>query len=216
MIGKLTGILDNTGEDWVLIDVAGVGYLVHCSPRVLASLPAPGETVSLSIDTYVREDAIRLYGFAHWLERDWFVHLQGVQGVGARVALAILDVLTPGDLSQAVALQDKAAFARASGVGPKLAARIVTELLGRKPPEQALRTVTQDSALTSPTSGAVSQAERREGLEDILLRNDAISALVNLGYNAVSAGQAVASAYASFDHDPPVNDLIKAALKEVA
>ncbi len=216
MIGKLTGILDSTGENWALIDVAGVGYLVHCSIRVLTGLPTPGEKVSLSIDTYVREDDIRLYGFAHWLERDWFVHLQGVQGVGARVALAILDVLTPGDLSQAVGLQDKAAFARAVGVGPKLAARIVTELLDRKPPGQELRSVSQDGAFTSPTSGVGSQAERREGLKDVLLRNDAISALVNLGYNQVSAGQAVASAYASFDDDPPVNDLIRAALKEVA
>ncbi len=209
MIGKLTGILDSIGADWVLIDVGGVGYLVHCSTRILAGLPPPGEKITLFINTHVREDNIRLYGFSHWLEKEWFEHLQGVQGVGARVALAVLDILTPGELSQAVALQDKLAFARASGVGPKLAARIVTELQDRKPPGQALQSAPREGAFTHPKSEPGSEDLRREGLEDMLLRNDAISALVNLGYNEVKASQSVAAAYATFDQDPPVNALIK-------
>ena len=212
VIGKISGLVDSVGNDWVIVDVSGVGYLVHASGRTLASLPALGEHVSLSIETYVREDAIKLYGFVSPDEKSWFLHLQSVQGVGARVALAILDVLQPGDLQQAVVLGDKSAFARASGVGPKLAARIASELKDKQPPTSPL----MGGAFTPPSSETVSGAERREGLKDMILRNDAISALVNLGYNEVKANLAVTNAYAKFDEDPAVDILIKAALKEIS
>jgi Holliday junction DNA helicase RuvA len=217
MIGKLTGIVDSLGEDWALLDVGGVGYLVHCSSRVLAGLPARGERATLYIETYVRDDMIKLFGFSSWLEREWFEHLQDVQGVGSRVALALLDALSPGELAQAVALKDKSAFARASGVGPRLATRIAAELQDRPMPGRALVTAPGDEsgAYTHPASAVVPDELRREGLKDILLRNDAISALVNLGYNEVKAAQAVAAAYAGFDEDPPVDVLIKAALREI-
>lgn len=115
MIGKLRGTVDSYGEDWVIIDVGGVGYQVHCSTRTLQALPQPGDTVTLSIETYVREDMIRLYGFASDLEREWFRLLQTVQGVGSRVALGVLGILKPGELATAIALQDKALIARAPG-----------------------------------------------------------------------------------------------------
>ena len=114
MIGKLKGIVDSYGEDWVILDVGGVGYQAYCSARTLQSLPRPGEAAVLSIETYVREDVIRLYGFANDLEREWFRLLQTVQGVGAKVALAVLGIFKPGDLASAIALQDRAALSRAS------------------------------------------------------------------------------------------------------
>jgi len=128
MIGKLSGLVDSAGADWAIVDVSGVGYVVHCSGRGFAALPGQGEPVSLWIETHVREDHIHLYGFPEAAERDWFRLLSTVQGVGARVALAILSVLAPDDLIQAIAAQDQRAVARANGVGPKLAGRIVTEL----------------------------------------------------------------------------------------
>lgn len=218
MIGKLTGKVDSFGEDWLILDVAGVGYLVHCAARTIARLGERNEPATLWIETYVREDMIRLYGFDTPLEKDWFAHLQTVQGVGARVALAILDVLTPSDLDQAVAMQDKAAFARAAGVGPKLAGRIAAELNDRPRPMPAFTRgagSASPSAYTPPTDDFEGET-RREGLSDILLRNDAISALVNLGYNEVRASAAVAAAYSKFDDDPPVDVLIKSALKELS
>lgn len=128
MIGKLRGVIDSYGDDSVILDVHGVGYLVHCSARTLQSLPSPGEAATISIETWVREDQIRLYGFAIDLEREWFRILTGVQGVGARVALAILGTLKVSDLANAIALGDKAQIARTPGVGPKLAQRLITEL----------------------------------------------------------------------------------------
>ena len=133
MIGKLRGTVDSAGVESVVLDVGGVGYLVHCSPRTLSALPAPGEPASLLIDTHVREDMIRLYGFATEAEREWFRLMQGVQGVGARLALAILGVLSTSALAQAVAGGDKTAVSRAPGVGPKLASRIVLELKAKGP-----------------------------------------------------------------------------------
>ena len=130
MIAKLRGIADTIGEDNVIIDVNGVGYLVFASNRTLSKLVRGGE-VCLWIETVVREDSISLYGFADQMEREWFLMLTKVQGVGARVCLSILSVLSPAQLAQAVAAQDKASFTRASGVGPKLAARIVSELKGK-------------------------------------------------------------------------------------
>ncbi|MGH6666092.1 MAG: Holliday junction branch migration protein RuvA, partial [Pseudolabrys sp.] len=117
MIGKLRGIVDTYGADYIILDVGGVGYQVHCSPRTLAALPAAGEAATLSIETYVREDQIKLFGFRSDLEREWFRLLQTVQGVGAKVALAVLSTLTPADLANAIALRDKATVARTPGVG---------------------------------------------------------------------------------------------------
>ena len=128
MIGKLKGVIDSYGEDFIILDVNGVGYVVQCSVRTLQNLPRAGEAASLSIETQVREDAIRLFGFVSDSERDWFRLLQSVQGVGAKVALAILGVLSPSELATALGTQDKAMVGRAPGVGPKLAARIVSEL----------------------------------------------------------------------------------------
>ena len=128
MIAKLAGVLDSVGEDWAVVDVAGVGYLVYCSARTLRTLPAPGAPVRLFVETHVRQDHIHLFGFVDESERDWFRLLQTVQGVGARVALAILAALGPSDLVVAIAAQDKAAVSQANGVGGKLAGRIVAEL----------------------------------------------------------------------------------------
>lgn len=133
MIGKLKGLIDSYGEDFVILDVGGVGYQVHCSTRTLQHLPSPGEAAVLSIETYVREDAIKLFGFRTDQEREWFRLLQTVQGVGAKVALAVLGTLAPSDLANAIALRDKAAVARTPGVGPKVAERIVTELKDKAP-----------------------------------------------------------------------------------
>src|SRR3974390_2575862 len=133
MIGKLRGIIDSYGEDYIILDVNGVGYLVHCSPRTLQELPAAGQPAILSIETHVREDQIRLFGFMSELEREWFRLLQTVQGVGAKVALSVLGTLTPPELASAVAMRDKAMVARDSGVGPKVAERIVTELKDKAP-----------------------------------------------------------------------------------
>ena len=128
MIGRLRGRVDGHGDNWVLIDVGGVGYMVEGSPRMMDNLPADGEAVSLAIETYVREDQLRLFGFLNEEDRSWFRLLMSVQGVGAKVALAIQGVLSGAELSQAVAAEDKAMVARAPGVGPKVAQRIVTEL----------------------------------------------------------------------------------------
>jgi Holliday junction DNA helicase RuvA len=133
MIGKLKGLLDSYGEDSVIVDVNGVGYLVHCSTRTLQELPGPGEPVTLAIETHVREDQIRLFGFTSDIEREWFRLLQTVQGVGTKVALAVLGTLKPADLASAIAMRDKAMVARTPGVGPKVAERIVTELKDKAP-----------------------------------------------------------------------------------
>src|SRR6201999_4480501 len=126
-------VIDSYGEDFIVLDVHGVGYLVHCSARTLQALPAPGEAATLSIETHVREDQIRLFGFLSDAEREWFRLLQTVQGVGTKVALAVLGTLKPADLASAIALRDKAAVARTPGVGPKVAERIVTELKDKAP-----------------------------------------------------------------------------------
>ena len=133
MIGKLKGVIDSYGEDSVIVDVNGVGYLVHCSARTLQELPRVGEPVTLSIETHVREDQIRLFGFLTDVEREWFRLLQTVQGVGTKVALAVLGTLKPADLASAIAMRDKAMVARTPGVGPKVAERIVTELKDKAP-----------------------------------------------------------------------------------
>ncbi|MFZ1097231.1 MAG: Holliday junction branch migration protein RuvA, partial [Xanthobacteraceae bacterium] len=133
MIGKLKGVIDSYGEDCIILDVNGVGYRVHCSARTLQELPATGQPATLAIETHVREDQIRLFGFLTEVEREWFGLLQTVQGVGAKVALSVLGTLRPADLASAIAMRDKAMVARAPGVGPKVAERIVTELKDKAP-----------------------------------------------------------------------------------
>src|ERR1700739_3440222 len=133
MIGKLKGVIDSYGEDFIIVDVQGVGYLVHCSARTLQSLPGEGQAVTLAIETHVREDQIRLFGFFSDIEREWFRLLQTVQGVGTKVALSILGTLRPADLASAIALRDKGMITRAPGVGPRVAERIVTELKDKAP-----------------------------------------------------------------------------------
>ena len=204
MIGKLRGVIDSYGEDAVILDVHGVGYLVHCSARTLQSLPAPGEAATISIETWVREDQIRLYGFATDLEREWFRILTGVQGVGAKVALAVLGTLKVADLANAIALGDKAQLARAPNVGPKLAQRLVTELKDKAP---AFANV--DPAVVR-LSGEI--AERRAPQPV----SEAVSALVNLGYSEIQASAAVAAAVRSAGERATTESLIRLGLKELA
>jgi len=204
MIGKLRGIIDSYGEDWVIVDVGGVGYQVHCSVRTLQSLPSIGETASLAIETYVREDAIRLYGFASDLEREWFRLLMTVQSVGTRVALAILGVLKPGDLATAIALQDKTSLTRAPGVGKKVAERIVTELRDKAPAYSSA-----DPALVHLQADLAEQRAPQAIAE-------AVSALVNLGYAQIQASAAIAAASRSAGEEANTEMLIRLGLKELA
>ncbi len=204
MIGKLRGVIDSYGEDSVVLDVHGVGYLVHCSARTLHSLPAPGEAATISIETWVREDQIRLYGFATELEREWFRILTGVQGVGAKVALAVLGTLKVADLANAIALGDKGQIARAPGVGPKLAQRLVTELKDKAP---AFANV--DPAVVRLQGDL---AERRAPLPV----SEAVSALVNLGYGEIQAGGAIAAALRAAGDKATTESLIRLGLKELA
>ena len=204
MIGKLRGIVDSYSGDSIVLDVGGVGYLVGCSARTLQALPRPGEAASLSIETHVREDAIRLYGFLSDDERDWFRLLQNVQGVGAKVALAILGMGPVGELASAIALQDKAAIARAPGVGPRLAARITAELKDKMP---ALGSV-------DPTAARLASEEPARGTPAAV--HDAISALINLGYARPQAAAAVATAMKGLGERAEAPALIRRGLKELS
>lgn len=213
MIAKLRGIIDSFGEDSVIVDVNGVGYLVYASSRTLSKLAKGAEAV-LFVETVVREDSISLYGFASALEKEWFLTLTKVQGVGSKVCLSILSVLTPSQLAQAVAAQDKASFSRASGVGPKLAARIVTELKGK----MVSLPIGADTAEYAAAAGMGESAEQPAAAkEDAQPRQteDAVSALVNLGYQRIDAYQAVQLA-AGKNPGAGVAELIKLALKEFA
>jgi Holliday junction DNA helicase RuvA len=198
VIGKLTGLVDSAGDDWVILDVGGVGYIVFCSGRTLGLLPPAGGGATLWIETHVREDHIHLYGFADTAEHDWFKLLQSVQGVGAKMALAVLTVLPPHDLVRAIAAQDKATIARAHGVGQKLAGRIASEL--------------KDKA-GGMALGPVAVANGSAGGE---VSEDAVSALVNLGYRRAEAFAAVAKASGDLGRGASVESLIKAGLKELA
>ena len=204
MIGKLTGVIDSYGEDFIIVDVNGVGYVVHCSARTLQALPATGEPVSLAIETHVREDQIRLFGFTSDLEREWFRLLQTVQGVGVKVALAVLSTLKPSDLANAIALRDKAAISRTPGVGAKVAERIVTELKDKAP---AFADV--DPALVR-LSGAVDEDRAPQPIRD------AVSALVNLGYGQPQAAAAIAAAAREAGEGADTARLIRLGLKELA
>lgn len=204
MIGKLKGLVDSFGDDWVLIDCGGVCYEVHCSSRTLQSLPRVGEAAVVFIETILREDLIRLFGFATEAEKSWFLLLTTVQGVGARVALSILSVLTPSELSSAVALQDKAMVGRANGVGPKLAVRIVTELKGKVP---------AIGAIDAGTLGL--QTALGEGVASSNVA-DAVSALTNLGYSSAQASAALARVVAKEGEDTPTEKLIRLGLRELS
>ncbi len=205
MIGKLKGVVDTIGEDHLILDVHGVGYLVHCSSRTLQKLPGAGEAAVLAIETHVREDMIRLYGFRSEAEREWFRLLQSVQGVGAKVALGILAVLEPGEVAQAVASGDKAAIARGPGVGPKLAARIISELRDKAPAFTPI----------DPSLARVAQAGSDEGAAPSAVA-DAVSALVNLGYPQMQASAAIAAAMKSAGEDATTQVLIRQGLRELA
>jgi Holliday junction DNA helicase RuvA len=203
MIGKLKGIIDSYGDDHVILDVNGVGYLVHCSARTLQALPATGEPVVMAIETHVREDQIRLFGFLLDGEREWFRLLQTVQGVGTKVALSILGTLNPADLASAIALRDKAMVARAPGVGPKVAERIVTELKDKAPAYAAL-----DPAVVR-LSG---ELDTRRAPQPVA---DAVSALVNLGYGQPQAAAAIAAASRAAGEGADTKSLIRLGLKEI-
>lgn len=199
MIAKLKGQLDETGIDWAVIDVAGVGYLVHCSAKTLSALGERGEACTLYTDLQVSENDMRLLGFADSAERDWFRLLTQVQGVGRKVALAILSALSTDEVRDACARGDAATVARANGVGPKLAGRIVNEL--------------KDKAGALPGGGAamgvvISAAGSHSA--------DAVSALENLGFKPAVAARAVAQAQGELGEDAPLNDLVRAALKRAA
>ena len=201
-----------------MLDVNGVGYLVGAGSRTLGRLE-PGAAVTVHIETHVREDAFKLYGFLDDIERAWFVHLQNIQGVGAKAALAILDTVPVGELANAAALGDKATFSRAKGVGPKLATRIATELKDKAPPrgrsfsiglpihdvETGGAGATAGSA-TPPTPAASSGAARE----------DAVSALLNLGYHETLARQAVATVMRQAGEEAALNEVIRLSLKELA
>ncbi len=204
MIGKLKGIVDSYGDDYVILDVGGVGYQVQCGARTLQALPSPGEAAVLSIETYVREDQIRLFGFRSDTEREWFRLLQTVQGVGARVALSVLGTLSPSDLANAIALRDKAAVSRSPGVGPKVAERIVTELKDKAP------------ALANVDPAVVKLSDALDDKRAPQPVSDAISALVNLGYGQPQAAAAIASASRSAGDDAATATLIRLGLKELS
>lgn len=211
MIAKLRGIVDSSGDDWAIVDVGGVGYLVFCSGRTLARLPDQGEAISLLIEMHVREDHIHLFGFPDQAERDWFRLLQTVQGVGAKVALAILTVASPQELGNAIAVQDKTTVTRASGVGPKLGERIVNELKD-KVAKLAI------GPLARPAPG-VKLLASDSGAADVV--RDAVSALTNLGYRpgdaytAVSGAANMLSATRELNADD-LQTLIRQGLKELA
>lgn len=206
MIGKLSGIIDSFGENYVLLDVGGVGYLVHCSPRTLQNSGQTGDAASFLIDTHVREDAINLYGFKDALEQQWFRLLTSVQGVGAKVAMAILGACPPERLGFAIVSGDKAAVQQADGVGPKLAVRIVTELKDKAGKIDLSSTLPKKNVASASAPQAGSNAD-----------HDAVSALVNLGYGKSDAYQAVLNAKQKAGNDNlALGEMIRLALKELS
>jgi Holliday junction DNA helicase RuvA len=202
MIGKLRGKIDAVGESYCLIDVNGVGYEVQASARTLRNMKI-GEEVSLTIDTHVRDDAIRLFGFASEVERSWFRTLQTVQGVGAKVALGLLGTLSPQELANAIALADWASVEQAPGIGKKLAQRIVSELKDKAP------ALSVAGLQIGDVSGAASPPRGHAAAE-------AMSALTNLGYPPGQASSAVAVAMKELGEDAETAKLIRRGLKELA
>ena len=201
MIGKLKGLVDDTGMDWAIIDVNGVGYEVHCSPRTLAALPAKGEAVEIHIETHVRETEMKLFAFTSKMEREWFRLLQTVQGIGAKVALAVLGTMSPHDLANAIAMRDKAAITKTPGVGPKVAQRLLIELKDKVP------------SLSPIGSGP---SEVGAGPAEGLAATDAVSALTNLGYAPIKASDAIATAARQAGDKATASELIRLGLKVLA
>jgi holliday junction DNA helicase RuvA len=204
MIGKLKGVIESYSENSVIVDVNGVGYEVYCSARTMQELPGIGQPAALSIETHVREDQIRLFGFLTEIEREWFRLLQTVQGVGVKVALAVLGTLKPGELASAIAMRDKAMVARTPGVGAKVAERIVTELKDKAPAYTDI-----DPALVR-LSGAVDEKRAPAPV------SDAVSALVNLGYAQAQAAAAIAAAARNAGEGAEAATLIRLGLRELA
>lgn len=202
MIAKLRGAVDGIEDGKCIIDVNGVGYLVFCSARTLAALPNPPGVASLLIETQVREDAISLYGFGSSAERDWFRLLTTVQGVGAKVALALLSSLSPDQLIAAIATQDRAALTKSPGVGPKLAIRLLSEL--------------RERAGVMPGGGGVAGAAFSAALPAHSVAADALSAFQNLGYRRAEAEAALTRAFAEYGAEAPLDVLIRAGLKALA
>ena len=200
MIAKLAGVIDQIGTEAAVIDVGGVGYLAFCSTRTISRLPVVGAPASLLIETHVREDHIHLYGFLDAAERDWFRRLTTVQGVGARLALAILSAVAPEHLGPAILARDKAALMRADGVGARLAARIVNELHDKV-----------DGAAAEATAPTTAAADADAGPAA-----DAVSALVNLGYRRTEAFGAVATAARRLGSGADAGALIRVGLQELA
>lgn len=208
MIGKLRGKVDAVGESFLIIDVNGVGYEVQASSRTLRNLKA-GDEISLTIDTHVREDAIRLFGFASELERNWFRTLQTIQGVGSKVALGVLGIMSPQDLANAIALGNWAAVEEAPGVGKKLAQRIVAELKDKAP------TLSVASVNVPQVPGGASAQAAPAAIQHHAAA-EAISALTNLGYNPQQAAAAVATAMSDLGEGADTASLIKRGLKALA
>ncbi len=203
MIAKLTGVVDQIEHDGAIINVHGVGYRTFCSARTVSRLSAAGSAVGLLIETHVREDHIHLYGFIDAAERDWFRLLTTVQGVGAKLALSILSVVAPDALGLAILAQDKSALARAEGVGPRLAARIVNELRDKA---GSVAVSGPSSAVLPPTELSIDRAAAA----------DAISALENLGLGRSEAAGAIAAAARKLGSEAAADVLIKAGLEELA
>lgn len=203
MIGKLKGVIDTIGEDFVILDVHGVGYVVQCSGRTLAHAGQVGEAATLAIETHVREDSIRLYGFATDAERDWFRLLQTVQGVGAKVALAVLGAMSTEELAVAITRQDKARIAQAQGIGPRLAARLAAELKDKVPAGVTL------AEMQAAVAGAA------EATEPPAVQ-DAVAALLTLGYGRPQAAEAAASARKTLGAVADAAALIRQALKQLS
>ena len=223
MIGKISGIIDYRADDHVLIDVRGVGYLVFCSDRTLATLPGPGEAVALFTDLVVREDLLQLYGFPSLLEKEWHRLLMTVQGIGAKASLSILGALGPEGVGRAIALSDPAAFRAAKGIGPKTAQRVVIELKDKAPGLMALAGRAAPSALSevidtadSPTPSPKPRAKpTARPRTNAASQAEALSALTNLGYSPSEAASAVAEA-AGTDPEADTSALSRAALKLLA
>ncbi|WEK04725.1 MAG: Holliday junction branch migration protein RuvA [Candidatus Devosia phytovorans] len=202
MISKLIGLLDTIGDDTALIDCNGVGYLVQCSQRTLAALPAEGEKMAIMVETVVRQDMIRLYGFSDQAEKTWFNTLVGLQGVGAKVALAILSALSTDELASAVALRDTKSIGRAHGVGPRLASRIIADLDGKAPKGMGSETLDFQKSVGN---GSVKTSAA-----------EAISALTNLGYPRAKVSAALGKIVSAQGDDLPTEKLIRLGLKELA
>lgn len=214
MIGMLKGVVEAVGAGELVLDVNGVGYLVSASAGTLGHLE-PGAATTLHIETHIREDTFKLFGFLDDAERAWFVHLQGVQGVGGKAALAILDVMPVNEIANAAALGDKAAFGRAKGVGPKLAVRLATELKGKAPPTGRSFSIGLKPHVSTQTAAKPASVELASTTEAVS-REDAVSALLNLGYHETIAREAVATVLREAGNDVPVGDVIRRSLKELA